>query len=567
MRFVLTLHSHLPWVLHHGRWPHGSDWIAEATLDTYLPLIAMLRRAEARAMPTPITLGITPILAAQFAHPSFREEVDHYFAHRLETIAESPASLRKSGDEALLPLVPFWRDHTLALRTLWRQLGGDLIAEFRRHAERGRIELISSAATHGFLPLLGRDESIRLQLLVGRAEHLRHFGDLPEGCWLPECAYRPAGEWSPWPGAPSATHRDGIESHLRYSGFRWSTVDAHLVEAGEAWEMYTATGDGRQATPTRGTGHRPARGDADAETVATRSPYRAYTIAPTPARTRPVHVLVRDPEATAQVWSRHGGYPGDGHYLEFHKIRYPGGLKFWRVTSPTADLGAKEPYVPDAAHEAAARHAAHFETVLAGVVARTESGDTTITAPFDTELFGHWWFEGVTWLESVFERLADSAALTPTTGSALLLEHPPSSTVAMRAGSWGKDGDFSMWLSPETAWTWERLWPLEERFWNAVPGALTHPALESVLEQAARELLLAQSSDWQFIISTGAAGDYATKRFNGHCDALEALLPALEGGAGDLDGARALAARFHQADAPFPALRGAIAAASDVPPR
>src|SRR5690606_1947946 len=186
----------------------------------------------------------------------------------------------------------------------------------------------SSAATHGFLPLLGRDESIRLQLLVGRAEHLRHFGDLPQGCWLPECAYRPAGAWSPWPGAPAASHRDGIESHLRYSGFRWSTVDAHLVEAGEAWQMYTATGDGGPATPTKGTGKRPDRGDDDAETVATRSPYRAYTIAPTPPRTRPVHVLVRDPEATAQVWSRHGGYPGDGHYLEFHKIRYPGGLKF-----------------------------------------------------------------------------------------------------------------------------------------------------------------------------------------------------------------------------------------------
>ncbi len=563
MRLVVTLHSHLPWVLHHGRWPHGSDWLSEATLDTYLPLLAMLRQAERDGLATPLTIGITPILAAQFAHPSFREEVDHYFAHRLETIAESPESLRKTGDDALLPLVAFWRRHTQMLHALWRELDGDLIAAFRHHAQSGRIELISSAATHGFLPLLGRDESIRLQLLVGRAEHLRHFGDLPTGCWLPECAYRPAGPWDPWPGAPRSAHRRGVEDHLRYSGFRWCTVDAHLVEAGEAWELYR---DRRSANSERRTANGEQRTANHAPIESARSPYRAYSVAPVPERGRAVHVLVRDPEATAQVWSRHGGYPGDGRYLEFHKIRYPGGLKFWRVTSTTADLGAKLPYLPTEAQSAVLGHAEHFAHVLDDVVAHAAPGDEAIVAPFDTELFGHWWFEGVDWLQAVYRQLDQHPSLDPVTGTALLRDTPPDTAVAMRSGSWGKDGDFSMWLSDQTAWTWERLWPLEERFWNAVPAALAHPAITPVLEQAARELLLAQSSDWQFIISTGAAGDYATKRFTGHCDALEALLPALEQGAGDLDGARALAARLRDVDAPFPTLVGAIAAASDLPP-
>jgi 1,4-alpha-glucan branching enzyme len=189
MRFVLTLHSHLPWVLHHGRWPHGSDWLSEATLDTYLPLLALLERAEREQVPVSVTIGITPILAAQLAHPSFRKEVDDYFAHRLETLSDADESLRKTGDDALLPLVPWWQSHLEQLQRLWVELDGNLLAAFRRHAEAGRIELISSAATHGFLPLLGRDESIRLQLLAGRAEHLRHFGELPHGCWVPECAY------------------------------------------------------------------------------------------------------------------------------------------------------------------------------------------------------------------------------------------------------------------------------------------------------------------------------------------------------------------------------------------
>src|SRR5690606_7058144 len=374
MRFVLTLHSHLPWVLHHGRWPHGSDWNSEATLDTYLPLLALLDRAERAGIATPFTIGIPPILAAQLAHPSYRKEVDDYFTHRLETIAEAPESLRATGDDNLLPLVPFWRKHIKALHDLWQQLDGDLIAEFRRHAKSGRIELISSAATHGFLPLLGRDESIRLQLLVGRAEHLRRFGDLPRGCWLPECAYRPAGEWNPWPGAPASASRVGIEEHLRYAGLRWVTVDPHILDAGHALSPYPMPGSESEATTgdeeaTTGDGT-VTTGDKEATTgdASVRSPYRAYRISPVPGRGRPVDILVRDPEATAQVWSRHGGYPGDGRYLEFHKSRYPGGLKFWRVTNPNADLGAKEPYRPDDAADATRWHADHFREVLRGVV-------------------------------------------------------------------------------------------------------------------------------------------------------------------------------------------------------
>lgn len=557
MRFVLTLHSHLPWVLHHGRWPHGSDWLSEATLDTYLPLLQLLARAEHDHAPLAVTIGITPILAAQLAHPSFRKEVDDYFAHRLETIADADESLRKSGDDALLPLVPWWRAHLESLQRLWVALDGDLLGAFRRHAEAGRIELISSAATHGFLPLLGRDESIRLQLLAGRAEHLRHFGELPLGCWVPECAYRPSGPWNPWPGAPAAAHRAGVEEHLRYAGFRWFTVDPHLAEAGEAWHLTP----GSMAATTE----RPAATLLpSSDTI--RSPYRAYTVAPVVERGRQVHVLVRDPETTAQVWSRHGGYPGDGRYLEFHKIRYPGGLKLWRVTSAQADLGAKEPYIPADAAGAVRWHAEHFRTVLKRVAGAAATGEEVIVAPFDTELFGHWWFEGVDWLGELFRELQRHPVVTPVHGSQLLADSPPETAVAMQAGSWGRNGDFSMWLSDEVAWTWLRLWPLEERFWNAVPKALQHPAITPVLEQAARELLLAQSSDWQFIISTGAAGDYATKRFNAHCDALESLLPALESGAGDLSGALAAAARLYEIDAPFPSLVGAIAAASDLPP-
>jgi 1,4-alpha-glucan branching enzyme len=546
LHFVLVLHSHLPWVLHHGRWPHGSDWLSEAVLETYLPLVEALDRAEAAGRAMPVTLGVTPILAAMLAHPSCRAEVEHYFAHRRETITDAPETFAETEELHLLDAVRFWSAHLDRLEATWQRIGGDILGALRRHAEAGRLELISSAATHGFLPLLARDESIRFQLLVGRAEHLRHFGMLPTGCWAPECAYRPAGWWQPLPSV-ARTRRVGIEDHLRFAGFRWFVVDSHLPEAGEAWELYEGVARRRtSAAPTR-------------------SPYRAYQVGDA-TRGHPVHVLVRDPRTTAQVWSRHGGYPGDGRYLEFHKIRYPGGLKLWRVTDSAADLGAKLSYEPLMAEAAVRAHAQHFHALLDAVAEARATGDGAVVAPFDTELFGHWWFEGVDFLDRLYRELAHDPVVTPTSATTWLHDEPPTTSVQMGAGSWGANGDFSKWLNPETEWTWERLWPLEERFWNTVPSALARPEVATILEQAARELLLAQGSDWQFIVSTGAAGDYATTRFVGHCEALESLLPALEQPGLDPHPYRDRAEALRQLDDPFPDLLGALTAASDLPP-
>jgi 1,4-alpha-glucan branching enzyme len=201
MDFVLALHSHLPYVLNHGRWPHGSDWICEAALDTYLPLLEALRALEADDVAAPVTIGFTPVLANQLVHPTFAAELDAFFVQRLAACDEAPASLSATGEGHLLPLVTWWRERLLDMRSLWHAIGRDIIGAFRALEESGRLEIIGSAATHGFLPLLARDESIRLQLALGFAEHRRLFGREPRGCWVPECAYRPRGDWDPWPRA------------------------------------------------------------------------------------------------------------------------------------------------------------------------------------------------------------------------------------------------------------------------------------------------------------------------------------------------------------------------------
>jgi len=179
--FVLALHSHLPYVLHHGRWPHGSDWLCEAALDTYLPLLEQLRALERDGVDAPVTIGVTPVLGNQLASPAFAAELEAFFSQRLEACDEAGASLATTGDEHLLPLATYWRERFVRLRELFHAIGGDIVGALGGLERRGRLEIISSAATHGFLPLLARDESIALQLLVGREEHRFHARSLGSG--------------------------------------------------------------------------------------------------------------------------------------------------------------------------------------------------------------------------------------------------------------------------------------------------------------------------------------------------------------------------------------------------
>jgi 1,4-alpha-glucan branching enzyme len=547
MDFVLALHSHLPYVLNHGRWPHGSDWISEAAIDTYLPLLAALKRLEAEQVATPLTLGITPILANQLESPVFVTELEAYFAQRLATCDEAETSLASTGDTHLLPLARYWKSHLIGLRTLFRSAEGNLARAFQRLEQSGRLELISSGATHGFLPLLARDESIRLQLGLGRLEHRRIFGRDPDGLWLPECAYRPRGAWAPLPEAPRTGIRRGIEEHVADAGFRYFFVDSHVAQAGHAFRLYGAEG-----------------GPADDNEVK-HSPYRAYRVAG-PHGATTVSAFVRDPVSSKQVWSRQEGYPGDEWYLEFHKIRWPGGLKYWRVSAPGSDLGQKEPYQPERALERAAAHARHFVSLLEHIAAGQRLAgrrptDDVIAVPFDTELFGHWWHEGVDFLAQVYRSLHANPTIIPRTARDHLAHTVPGRGIHLATGSWGANGDFSMWLNPGTAWTWPRLWAIEASFWDRAGDALLSAAHHAVLAQAAREMLLAMGSDWQFIISTGAVPDYAVKRFTEHCADAEFLISALAPESPHLPGAQARAEELWRRDHVFPEVLDAVRAA------
>jgi 1,4-alpha-glucan branching enzyme len=332
------------------------------------------------------------------------------------------------------------------------------------------------------------------------------------------------------------------------AGFRYFFTDAHMAGAGQVFKLY-----GAEELEETGA----------AEGKGKHSPYRAYRVSSNRSG-REVATLIRDPLTSRQVWSRQEGYPGDQWYLEFHKIRWPGGLKYWRVSAAGSDLGAKLPYDPAQALAHADGHAGHFVSLLerAATEKEVQSGGL-IAVPFDTELFGHWWFEGVDFLAAVYHRLGGTGAIRPYTASAALAARPPRRGIHLSTGSWGANGDFSMWLNSGTEWTWRKLWELEQNFWDAAPAALERGDQELVLAQAARELLLAQASDWQFIMTTDQVADYAVKRFTEHCADAESLIAALQPGAGDQDAARSRAEKLWQRDHVFPEILPAVRAAME----
>jgi 1,4-alpha-glucan branching enzyme len=538
---LFVLHTHLPWVLGHGRWPHGEAWLYEATAECYLPILRLLDRLEEEGRKGAINIGITPVLAEMLASSRFREGFVAYADERIRRAAADRQAFEAEGDQRA-GAAKAWSDfYERAKADFLDVYKGDLLSAFARLQDSGRIEIIGSAATHGYLPLLGRDESIQAQLAIGVASYRRRFGRRPRGIWLPECAYRPGYAWSRPVGPERAWVRPGLEEFLVRQDLRYFFVDTHLVSGGAPIGTYDERIAERRLDAAReGTGLSP------------NEPYALST-----AGRRRVAVLARDPRSSVQVWSADYGYPGDGAYLEFHRKHGMDGLRYWRVTDRRLPLKEKVLYDPQAAKERVEAHAEHFASLVMETL--QEHHEATgrggvVVAPFDTELFGHWWFEGTQWLEAVLRKLEGHVEVT--TASDFLAAHPPRSAIRLPEGSWGQGGHHWVWLNDNTRWIWDAVYRAEDAFMDASRAFRTNanPTVRRVLMQLSRELLLLESSDWPFLVTTVAAKDYAEARVKGHVDAfdrLRSMLNRARDGTLSPDDASWLA-EIEARDAPFP---------------
>ncbi len=514
---TLTLHAHLPYVVNHGTWPHGMEWLHEAAAETYLPLLRVLGNLDRDGLALHCNLNLSPVLLEQLAHPVFQAEFPKYLERKITSAQEDEAYFASTGDHHLAELARFWHRFFAENLSHFLSLDSDIVKGFRFFNDQGLIEIITCGATHGYMPLLGTDESVRAQVRTAVKAHTRHIGKPPRGMWAPECGYRPAGPWS-YPVANAdgsearpADDRIGVEQALSESSIEYFFVDTHLVEESAR----------RQSPYDRQRG--PSKTAVDDEG---RNLYRPYFVdGPYDSNDRryATSIFPRDPHTGVQVWSGESGYPGDPAYLDFHKKRWPGGHRYWKITGGGVDMADKRPYDPHEASERTKHHAAHFVALVQEALRSSLGGEIPpiLCSPFDAELFGHWWFEGPQWLEQVARLLHEHPmGLELIDCSEYLDRFPRAGTIAMHEGSWGAEGANQVWMNPDTAWTYTHIYPAEcftrdvctEGQWRETPQG------ERIVKQLCRELLLLESSDWQFLITTGAARDYAELRFHTHND-------------------------------------------------
>ncbi len=502
---ALILHAHLPFVRHPEReWTDEENWLFEAITESYVPLLRVMQRLYAEAVPFRLALSISPTLAAMLADPLLLKRYRRHL-ELLVALAEKECE-RNRGDDDLLPLSQFYRDFfSETHRVFFQDWNGALLSIVRELRDAGAIELMASAATHAILPILEQSPPAARAQIASGCDYFREvFGGEPAGFWLPECAYSP-----------------GLDELLQEQNIRWFVLDAHGLEH-------------------------------------SRPQSRRGTFAPCFTPAGPA-AFARDMELSAQVWSAESGYPGDFAYRDFYRdIGFDRaekelaplshlhgsftGIKYHRVTGQSV---AKEPYDPALANEKARTHAQHFVELCrerlnnddnaqhdireSRISSSPLSSNALLVAPFDAELFGHWWFEGPIFLEQLIRRAADDG-LPLTTPGDYLHEHATLQVVQPATSSWGDKGYLDVWLDEKCSWIYPHLHVANQRMItlaNRYAGSASSEQ-ERALRQLARELLLAQASDWPFQIRNGTAADYATRRMRDHLFRFGQLATSLE---------------------------------------
>ncbi len=520
--FVFMLHSHLPYYRKAGMWPFGEENLYECMSETYIPLIKAIEELYDDGIMAKLTVGITPILAEQLNDEHLKNGFVAYLDEKLRVAQEDIERYPNENvahSQHLRYLAEYYQKWYGNIRDLFvNKYNKDLIAQFKKFQDLGAIEITTSGATHGFSPLLCTDANLNAQFKVGSDTTKRLFGKKAKGCWLPECAYRQGylfrsktGEkkWLP-----------SIEVTLQNNGIEYFFTESHVIEGGNSIGNRRVIGmyGNIEYIPL------PEREKTGYDT------FSAYWLPDAQ-----VAVMGRNERAGYQVWSAADGYPGDGCYREFHRKDANSGLNYWRITSPTTDLGDKMLYDPVLAMSQVNSNSDHYVTLLYHLLndhklATGEEG--LVMVSFDTELYGHWWFEGVEFIKQVITKLDKyQKGIERLTASEYLKKHPPKEAIQIPESSWGQGGHFWVWQNHLTEWMWPIIHSCEKRISDIVSKYENIPSdklLHRALNQLSRENLLLQSSDWPFLITTWQAKDYATDRFREHVERFEQIAEMIE---------------------------------------
>ena len=525
-QFVFMLHSHLPFYRKAGMWPFGEENLYECMAETYVPLAnAISELYYDEGIQAKLTVGITPILAEQLTDEYLQNGFVKYLDEKIKSVAKD---LERYPDEKvphsqhLKYLAKYYFDWYSNIRDSFvNKYNKDLISTFKNLQDLGCIEITTSGATHGFSPLLATDNNLNAQFKVGSDTTKRLFGKKAKGAWLPECAYRQGYEYV---GKDGQKHwRPAIEVTLQNNDIEYFFTESHVIEGGNSIGNRRVIG---------------VYGNIEYIPLPEREPtgydtYSAYWLPDAQ-----VAVMGRNDRAGYQVWSAADGYPGDGCYREFHKKDDKSGMNYWRITSPTTDLGDKMLYDPVLALNQVNSNSDHYTTMLYHLLndyKQSHGGkEGLVMVSFDTELYGHWWFEGIEFIKQVIRKLNNFLPqVERMTAGEYLHAHPPTEAIQIPESSWGQGGHFYVWNNHLTEWMWPIIHSCEKRITEIADRYQTIPEdklLHRALNQLARENLLLQSSDWPFLITTWQAKDYATDRFREHVDRFEFIADMIDSG-------------------------------------
>lgn len=492
---AIILHAHLPYVRH----PEHEDsleesWFCEAITETYVPLLLVMDKLVKDKVDFRLTLSITPTLASMLTDPFLQSR----YLNRLERLIElAEKEISRTERQPKFNALAHMYHKQLAevYKAFVQRYDCNLVEGFKRLQDLGRVEIIASAATHGYLSLLSANASaVRAQVQIGVEYYEQMFGRRPKGFWLPECGYYP-----------------GVDELLKEHGIRYTILETHGITRSKP-----------------------------------RPRYGVYSPIYCPSG---LAAFGRDPESSKQVWSSTEGYPGDYDYREFYRdiafdldldyikpyihrdgIRLDTGFKYYRITGKGDH---KEVYDRKRAERKADVHAANFmfnREKQVEYVASTMNRRPIVVAPYDAELFGHWWFEGPIWLNHLIRKIArDQETIKLTTPSEYLEEYPINQVCTLSASSWGYKGFNETWLNSSNSWMYPHL---HQGALSMERLAANHPQAKGLtlraLKQAARELLLAQASDWAFMVSRGEMAEYGTRRAKTHLARLNRLASEIQ---------------------------------------
>ncbi len=478
---MLVLHSHIPYVKRQGRWPFGEVWLFEAMAETYIPFLKNWLDLKQLGYNAKVTFSLSPVLIEQLNSKYIQREFINYLKERETLALEDERYFRGHGEKDLANLAANYYN-------FYRDIRRDYITEFdfnitgilKSLQEEGNIEIITTAATHAYLPLLDKP-SLEYQVITGKKIYEKVFASSPRGFWLPECGYS-----------------QGLEDILVEHGFAYFYVDSHAIEGGKPIGVFSSD---------------IVDDEIITETFASTglSTYRPYKI-----KDKDIMVFGRNSIVSHQVWSAEYGYPGDEDYREFHKHFDRSGFKYWKITDRNIAMHKKSIYDPDLADLKVNIHAKHFVDSLKNTAKEAKKlgfSRPLIVGCYDTELFGHWWWEGVKWLGQVIKDVAESDQLD------FLL--PSEITTAKHEAevfdsSWGLGGKHFVWENKETAWMWDIIKNTGGEYEKLSTVHPKYDIEQRAKNMALKELMLVQSSDWLFMVTNNLTRDYAMKRFFEH---------------------------------------------------